>query len=329
LDETTVEQDDAADASGATGAASGAGAADAADEAGAADVIDTTELTDGADVSAPATAGASAGDIASAAIAAKKEDGVVLLNVAGAAPEIVMENGDGGEELKLYLGEFAGPLDLLLYLIQQEQVDIYDIPIARITDAYLTNVRLMRELDITVASEFLVMAAQLIEIKSKMLLPPDPFAGGEEDQEDPRRELVERLLEHQKFKAAAQMLWSRATVEQAVFQRAPIDSDKSNPEVAVGVFDLLRVFQEILARKKEEVLMEIERDEVTMAEMLERLRNMVMSAGELSLRQFFERTTSRRELVLAFLSVLELVRATEVTLQQRETFGEIVLRTGG
>ena len=251
-----------------------------------------------------------------------------MLNVAGAAPEIVMESGESGEEMNLHLGEFAGPLDLLLYLIRQEQVDIYDIPIARITEVYLTHVRAMRELDVTAASEFLVMAAQLIEIKSRMLLPPDPLAEGEEDQEDPRRELVERLLEHQKFKAAASMLWSRATVEQAVFGRAPIETDKSNPEVAVGVFDLLSVFQDILARRKEEVMMEIERDEVTMAEMLERLRNMIMSAGELNLRHFFERAGSRRELVLAFLSVLELVRTTEVRLYQRETFGEIVARVG-
>ena len=288
----------------------------------------TTGQQDGAggaaEVAADATAQASAGGVA----AAPKEDAAVMLNVAGAAPEIVMESGESGEEMNLHLGEFAGPLDLLLYLIRQEQVDIYDIPIARITEVYLTHVRAMRELDVTAASEFLVMAAQLIEIKSRMLLPPDPLAEGEEDQEDPRRELVERLLEHQKFKAAASMLWSRATVEQAVFGRAPIETDKSNPEVAVGVFDLLRVFQEILARKKEEVLLEIERDEVTMAEMMERLRNMIMSAGELNLRHFFERAGSRRELVLAFLSVLELVSTTEVRLFQRETFGEIVARAG-
>jgi segregation and condensation protein A len=246
-------------------------------------------------------------------------------NVAGARPEIVSERGEGGDELKLYLGDFAGPLDLLLYLIRQEQVDIYDIPIARITDAYLRYIQAMKQLDIAVASEFLVMAAQLIEIKSRMLLPPDPLAAsGEEEEDDPRRDLVARLLEHQKFKAAAQMLWSRATVEQGVFARAPIETDKANPEVAVGVFDLLRVFQEIVARKKQEALMEIERDEVTMTQMLERLRNMIFSAGELNLRQFFERAESRRELVLAFLSVLELVRMTEIKLVQRETFGEII-----
>ena len=249
------------------------------------------------------------------------------LNVAGARPEIVSEGGEGGEELKLYLGEFAGPLDLLLYLIRQEQVDIYDIPIARITDEYLRYLRLMQDMDIAVASEFLVMAAQLIEIKSKMLLPPDPVAdAAQADAEDPRSDRIKQLLEHQKFKAAAQMLWSRSTVEQAVYVRAPIETDKANPEVSAGVFDLLKVFQEILARKKQEVLMEIERDEITMTEMLERLRNMILSAGELNLRLFFERAQTRRELVLAFLSVLEIVRTSEVVLVQETTFGDIVAR---
>jgi segregation and condensation protein A len=249
------------------------------------------------------------------------------LNVAGATPEI--SAGSGGEELKLVLGEFAGPMDLLLYLIRQEQVSIYDIPIARITDEYLRYLRLMQGMDITVASDFLVMAATLIEIKSRMLLPRDPTVSAEElAEDDPRRELVERLLEHQKYKAAAEMLWSRATVEQAVYTRAPLETDKENPEVSAGAFDLLRVFQQILARRKEEVLMEIERDEVTMAEMLERLRNMIFSAGELNMREFFERAGSRRELVLAFLSVLELVRTTEIKLIQRQTFGDIIARVG-
>ncbi|HEV7903100.1 MAG TPA: segregation/condensation protein A [Pyrinomonadaceae bacterium] len=264
---------------------------------------------------------------ASSSTATDASESAPSLNVAGARPEIVSEGGEGGEELKLYLGEFAGPLDLLLYLIRQEQVDIYDIPIARITDEYLRYLRLMQDMDIAVASEFLVMAAQLIEIKSKMLLPPDPVAdAAQAEAEDPRSELIKQLLEHQKFKAAAQMLWSRSTVEQAVYVRAPIETDKANPEVSAGVFDLLKVFQEILARKKQEVLMEIERDEVTMAEMLERLRNMILSAGELNLRLFFERAQTRRELVLAFLSVLEIVRASEVVLVQKTTFGDIVAR---
>lgn len=251
--------------------------------------------------------------------------GGASISVVGANPEITSDQS--GEELKLILGEFAGPLDLLLYLIRQEQVSIYDIPIARISNEYLRYLRLMQDMDITVASDFLVMAATLIEIKSRMLLPRDPTVSEEElAAADPRRELVERLLEHQKFKAAAEMLWSRATVERAVYVRAPLETDKNNPEIAAGAFDLLRVFQEILARKKEEIMLEIERDEVTMADMLERLRNMIFSAGELNLREFFEHAQTRRELVLAFLSILELVRTTEIRLFQRQTFGEIIAR---
>jgi segregation and condensation protein A len=245
------------------------------------------------------------------------------LNVAGAVPHIVSD--DTTDDLKILLGEFEGPLDLLLHLIRQEQVSIYDIPVARITDEYLRYLRVMQEMDIAVAGDFLVMAATLIELKTKMLLPRDPLAPQEEE-DDPRKDLVNQLLEYQKYKAAAEMLWSRATVEQAVFKRAQIETDKNNPEGAVGVFDLLKVFQIILARHKEEVLLEIEREEISMTEMLERLRNMVMSSGELNLVSFFERARSRRELVLAFLSVLELVRTTEIKLFQRETFGDIVAR---
>lgn len=252
-----------------------------------------------------------------------KESQTAPLNVAGAIPQIIPD--DLTDDLKILLGEFEGPLDLLLHLIRQEQVSIYDIPVARITDEYLRYLRVMQELDIAVAGDFLVMAATLIELKTKMLLPRDPLALVSEE-EDPRTDLVNQLLEYQKYKAAAEMLWSRATLEQAVFKRAEIETDKNNPEVSVGVFDLLKVFQDILARHKEEVLLEIEREEISMAEMLERLRNMVMSATELNLRVFFERAKSRRELVLAFLSVLELVRTTEIRLFQRETFGDIIAR---
>jgi segregation and condensation protein A len=251
------------------------------------------------------------------------DEAVTPLNVAGAVPQIVPD--DVTDDLKILLGDFEGPLDLLLHLIRQEHVNIYDIPVARITDEYLRYLRVMQELDIAVAGDFLVMAATLIELKTKMLLPRDPQAAAEEE-DDPRADLVNQLLEYQKYKAAAQMLWSRATIEQAVFKRAELETDKNNPEVAVGLFDLLKVFQEILARHKEEKLLEIQREEITMAEMLERLRNMVFSAGELNLRVFFERAQSRRELVLAFLSVLELVRTTEVKLFQRETFGDIIAR---
>jgi segregation and condensation protein A len=184
-------------------------------------------------------------------------------------PQIVAESSD---ELKITLGKFAGPLDLLLYLIKQEQANIFDIPIARITDEYLKYVRLMKSLDIAVAADFLVMAATLIEIKSKMLLPRDPSAPEEEEFEDPRKELVDRLLEYEKYKSAAQMLYERTTIEQAVFARGRIESDENNAEVDASVFDILTVFQKILARHRDEVQMEIQREEISLADMIKTLK---------------------------------------------------------
>lgn len=238
-------------------------------------------------------------------------------------PEIVAESRD---ELNLKLGEFAGPLDLLLYLIKQEQANIFDIPIAKITDEYLKYIRLMERLDIAVAGDFLVMAATLIEIKSKMLLPREISDEGEEEMEDPRQELVNRLLEHQKFKNAAEMLWSRATVEQAVFVRGKIESDENNAETNATVFDLLNVFQKILARQRQEIELEIEREEITLAEMLDKLKKQIFKAKTINLREFFEQMRSKKELVLAFIAVLEIVRTESVQLVQEKIFGDIILR---
>jgi segregation and condensation protein A len=238
--------------------------------------------------------------------------------------EIVAESRD---ELKVKIGEFAGPLDLLLYLIRQEQANIFDIPIAKITDEYLNYIRLMKQLDIAVAADFLVMAAQLIEIKSKMLLPRDPTAAEEElDEDDPRRELVDRLLEYEKFKAAAEMLYERTTIEQAVFPRGKIETDEHNAEVNATVFDLLTVFQKILSRHKEEVKMEIHREEISLADMIKNLKTRIFAAGELNVVEFFETLASKRELVTAFVAVLEIVRTESVKLIQRKTFADIILK---
>lgn len=232
-----------------------------------------------------------------------------------------------GDELKLKLGEFAGPLDLLLYLIKQEQANIFDIPIAKITDSYLTYIRLMKSLDIAVAADFIVMAATLIEIKSKMLLPRDPMAEGDEEEfEDPRKELVDQLLEYEKFKSAAQMLYERTTVEQAVFKRGTIESDDNNTEISATVFDLLTVFQKIVVRHKEQVTMEIEREEISLSDMLKALKQRIFDEIELNLLTFFEEFETRRELVTAFIAVLEIVRTDEVKLIQKETFGDIFLK---
>jgi segregation and condensation protein A len=233
---------------------------------------------------------------------------------------------DGRDELKIKIGEFAGPLDLLLYLIRQEQANIFDIPIARITERYLEFIRLMKHLDIAVAADFLVMAATLIEIKSKMLLPRDPLAVADEETEDPRQELVDRLLEYEKFKTAAGMLYERSTVEQAVFTRGPIESDEANAEIDASVFDLLTVFQRIVARHVDEIKMEIQREEISLADMIRNLKQRIFADGEISLLRFFEEMHSRRELVTAFVAVLEIVRTEAVKLLQKKTFGDIILR---
>lgn len=248
----------------------------------------------------------------------------LILDFAKVQPEIVAERPD--EAIKLRLGEFAGPLDLLLHLIKREQVNIYDIPIGRITDEYLRYLLLMKTLDISVAGDFLVMAATLIEIKSKMLLPPDPELDLGSDDHDPRRELVYRLLEHQKFRSAAQMLWEKNTVENSVFPRGKIEIDNANSEINVGVFDLHVVFQRILARRKETVMLEIEREEISLTEMLEKIKTAIYQQKTLNLTRFFLQTRRKSELVLAFLAVLELVKSAQIQLVQTEIFGQILAK---
>ncbi|HXG83289.1 MAG TPA: segregation/condensation protein A [Pyrinomonadaceae bacterium] len=229
------------------------------------------------------------------------------------------------DEINLELGKFAGPLDLLLHLIRQEKANIFDIPIARITDEYLKYIRLMKSLDISLAGDFLVMAATLIEIKSKMLLPREIFAEDEEESEDPRKELVDRLLEYEKFKNAAQMLYEKTTVEQAVFTRGKVESDENNREINVSVFDLLNVFQKTLARSTEEFQMEIEREEMSLSEMIKTMKQRIFQGKEFNLLEFFAEIKSKSELVLAFIAVLEIVRTESVKLMQNKTFGEIIL----
>lgn len=235
-------------------------------------------------------------------------------------------SADAPDEIRLRLGEFAGPLDLLLYLIKQEQANIFDIPIARITDEYLRYIRLIKSLDISLAADFLVMAAALIEIKSKMLLPQEISGETEEAIEDPRRELIDRLLEYEKFKNASQMLYECSTVEQAVFTRGQIETDENNSETNATVFDLLAVFQKILGRRRAEFQMTIEREEMSLAEMLKQIKERIYKAKELNLTEIFAPLDSRQEVVLAFIAVLELVRTESIKLLQNETFGDVILR---
>lgn len=231
------------------------------------------------------------------------------------------------DSYRVKLQNFEGPLDLLLYLIKKDEIDIYDIPVAHITEQYLNYLALMKELDIAVAGDFLVLASTLIYIKSKMLLPPDPTLAGQEDlNEDPRAELVERLLEYQKFKAAANMLYTRGEIEGACYTRGLLDTDKHNPEVAATMFDLLRVFREILKRAESQAEMEIQRDEVTMAEKVAQIRAALESGEEINVRDIFMLSRSKRELIVTFLAFLEMVKYAEIHLVQRDLFGEIFAR---
>ncbi len=247
-----------------------------------------------------------------------------------AAATAVAEAPEGEERRDSYrvkLEVFEGPMDLLLFLIKKDEIDIADIPIARITDQYLEYLQLMKELDIAIAGDFLVMASTLIYIKSKMLLPPEPKIEGEEDlNEDPRAELVERLLEYEKFKSAANMLYSRGEIEAACFTRGQLETDKNNPEVSATVFDLLRVFNEILKRAESKIELEIARDEVTMAEKLAQIHVLLDEREEINVRELFLLSRSKRELILTFLAFLELVKEWKVYIVQRELFGEIFAR---
>src|SRR5437764_5302364 len=168
-------------------------------------------------------------------------------------------------------GVYEGPLDLLLDLVRKQDIDIYDIPIANITAQYLAYVEKLRELDVNVAAEFIYMAAVLIHIKSKMLLPRDPVSSADAD-EDPRAELVNRLIEHEKFKSAAQMLHQKQQIEEAVWANSAIkefmDAEGTDPEIAADVIDLVKTFQQIIERARTRPLIQVDEESVTVEQMI-------------------------------------------------------------
>jgi segregation and condensation protein A len=225
---------------------------------------------------------------------------------------------------------YEGPLDLLLDLIRKQDIDIYDIPIAKITAQYLAYVEKIRELDVNVAAEFIYMAAVLIHIKSKMLLPKDPLATSEE-QEDPRTELVNRLLEHEKFKSAAQMLLQKQQIEDAVLTNPSlkefIDAEGTEPEIAADVIDLVKTFQQILERVRTRPVLNVDEETVTVGQMIDYLRRRLsLEDRPIRLKQVLMRVQSRQALVCMFLALLELVRLQAIQVRQEKLFGEIAIR---
>src|SRR5437773_3109249 len=225
---------------------------------------------------------------------------------------------------------YEGPLDLLLDLIRKQDIDIYDIPIARITAQYLTYVEKLRELDVNVAAEFIYMAAVLIHIKSKMLLPRDPDISADA-QEDPRAELVNRLIEHEKFKSAAQMLLQKQQIEDAVRSNPAIhefmEAEGTEPEFAADVIDLVKTFQQVLERVRSRPILQVDEETVTVSQMIDFLRRRLsLEERPLRLKQILQSVQSRTALVCMFLALLELVRLQAIQLRQDRLFGEILLR---
>jgi segregation and condensation protein A len=225
---------------------------------------------------------------------------------------------------------YDGPLDLLLDLIRKQDIDIYDIPIAKITAQFLQYVERMKQFDVDVAAEFIYTASLLIHIKSKMLLPRDPSAPAGVE-EDPREELVNRLLEHEKYKNAAQMLLQKQQIEDAVWSNPALkefkDAEGTEAELAADVIDLVKVFQQIMDRAKSRPIMQVDEDTVTVSQMIDYIRRRLMLEDRpVRLKQMLRSANSQKALVCAFLAMLELIRLQAILVRQDKTFGDIVVK---
>ncbi len=229
---------------------------------------------------------------------------------------------------KVRLEVFEGPLDLLLYLIRKDEINIYDIPIAKITEQYLEYLNLMQLLDLKLAGEFLVMASTLLQIKSKMLLPPEEREGEEEEELDPRAELVQRLLEYKKFKEAAGYLEKLENAQSLTFKRKVASGSLDIPEqeevyFEASLFDLIAAFSKILKTVPKKEFLKIIKDEFTVERKVHDLLHLLVGKPVLYFSQLFERAKSKVEIIVTFLAVLELIRLKEIIVRQRHPFDEV------
>jgi segregation and condensation protein A len=236
--------------------------------------------------------------------------------------------------LNFHLEQYEGPLDLLLDLIRRQKIDIWDIPIAQITAQYLEYMQQATELDFELGSEFVFMAATLIHIKSRMLLPKDPELEKLNPEEDPRQELVERLLEHERYKNAAEMLQQKRMLEEAVWSNPQIknflaETAEETPGLDVTLFDLVKTFQQVLERAKTRPTYQVTKESVSVPDMIMHLRSLLrVQPGSKPLRALalFEAQKSRRAMICLFLAILELVKMQAIEFVQDEAFGEISLK---
>jgi segregation and condensation protein A len=229
---------------------------------------------------------------------------------------------------KIHIQEFEGPLDLLLYLIRRNKVDIHDIPIAPITRQYVEYLELMKELNLDVAGEFMVMAATLIHIKSKMLVPVDPTeAQGDEAGEDPRAELVQRLLEFQRYKAAAGILHQQAQIRAATWIRPntvlPRFDDAGEEMLEAGLFDLIAAFKELLDRRKALFAHQVEAEGQSVESRMDELLALIKEGESLEFLELFRALETKLAMIVTFLALLELIRLKRIKVYQREMFASI------
>jgi len=234
------------------------------------------------------------------------------------------------KEYKVELEIFEGPLDLLLYLIKKDEVDIYDIPIELITNQYMQYLDVLKMLDLNIAGDFLVMAATLMMIKSRMLLPVDERSEEEEEEEDPRWDLVRQLVEYKKFKDAALHLEEFESVQQNIFARegdgVQLGEEADMVMRDVNIFDLISAFSDALKNIEREDLREIFAERFTVAEKVDYIVQSLKQHGQIAFSSLFEGVTSRSEVVCTFLALLELIRLKQICARQNETFSDIVIK---
>jgi segregation and condensation protein A len=228
---------------------------------------------------------------------------------------------------KVKLELFEGPLDLLLYLIKKNELDIHNIPISQISQQYLEYIELMRYLDLNIAGEYLVMAATLMHIKSKMLLPPEEVEE-EEEEEDPREDLVRRLLEYQKFKDIASYLEEKELRQKDQFSRSVqkikrYQDKKGQVYFEASVFDLITAFSNVLEKVPKEKFQEVIKDEFTVSDKIHDLLHMLMEKEIVYVNKLFERCKNKLEIIAYFLAILELIRLKEIVVVQKKPFGKI------
>jgi len=233
---------------------------------------------------------------------------------------------------KIHLEMFEGPLDLLLYLVKKDHLNIYDIPIAKVTQQYLEYINFMQLLDLDIVGDFLVMAATLMQIKSKMLLPASETPA-EEEEADPRAELVKRLLEYEKFKQIAENLREREISQQDVFKRqkteVPLDAQapakEENVYFEASIFDLISAFSQALKDIPKEVFYEVIKDQFTVEQKVHDILHLLLVEAEVKLSTLFSKSKDKLEIIVIFLAILELAKMKEIVARQDSAFEDIII----